>query len=53
MEVAEVKSTERRVCKICYLSDTNEYEYGEWKTSENYTVHYFCAVSNELSHFHF
>lgn len=34
-----------KTCDICKFSDTDELNYGPWKTSEDITVHYFCAVS--------
>lgn len=38
-------STAKMVCRICKRSDNDEYKYGPWKTSDGFTVHYFCAVS--------
>lgn len=42
---AKVNDASKLVCQICKRSDTDEYNYGPWKTSDGYTVHYFCAVS--------
>lgn len=45
----KMDETIRKVCEICKLSDTNEYDYGAWMTSEGCTIHYFCAVSTLVS----
>lgn len=52
MDADEVNGANKRVCSICKLSDSNQYAYGEWKASEDYTVHYFCAVSNKCPNIH-
>lgn len=42
---AATATTAKVVCQICKLSAADELNYGPWKTSDGYTVHYFCAVS--------
>lgn len=37
-----------KVCEICKLKDTDKLNYGEWLTSDDCTIHYFCAVSLKL-----
>lgn len=32
-------------CFICRRSDKNEIVFGEWKTLNDITVHYYCLVS--------
>lgn len=44
----KMDETIRKICEICKLSDTNEYDYGEWMTSGDCTIHYFCAVSTKF-----
>lgn len=39
------KAKTARVCTICKFEDTNKYDYGEWKTYDDCTIHYFCAVN--------
>lgn len=45
---AEAKAEEKKVCEICKFSDTNDFDYGKWSTSEDCTIHYFCAVGSEF-----
>ncbi|XP_055321593.1 PHD finger protein 7-like [Sitodiplosis mosellana] len=37
-------ATSQKVCEICKFSDRNDLDLGEWKTSEDCTIHLFCAL---------
>lgn len=45
---ARASDTGQMQCFICKMTDTNELDYGAWKTSDDCTVHYFCAVSTSF-----
>lgn len=37
-------ASSNKVCKICKFSDTDDLFLGEWRTSEDCTIHLFCAL---------
>lgn len=39
-------SRTREQCDICQWDDKNDVMYGDWMTSGNIKVHYFCLLSS-------
>lgn len=37
-------AAEGKQCLFCRRSETNDLDFGEWKTAGDITVHYYCLV---------